>query len=74
MRESTAVASRVVDEIRFPMVRLNTAIQSFTKMDKIRITATTILNSVGVGLSILSSDEYGTVVEIRIPYMEQERG
>lgn len=26
------------------------------------------------GLQILSSDEHGTVVEIRIPYMKQERG
>ena len=54
LRESTAVASSVVELMRRPSVRLNTIIHSFTRMDSTSTHTTAALNSVGEGLTILS--------------------
>ena len=56
LRESTAVASSVVDEMRRPIARLNTDIGSFTRMESTSTATTARLNSVAAGLSTLSSE------------------
>ena len=57
LRESTAVAMSVVDEMRLPMRRLKNAIQSFTRMESTSTAATTALNSAGDGARILSMED-----------------
>ena len=57
LRESIAVAVSVSESMRRPMVRLNTAIQSFTTMESASTATSAPENSVGVGAMIFWMDE-----------------
>ena len=78
--DGAGMSGERLEEVRHSLEALSETSQSEETQNSHRIGLRNIAERIRLRygnegkLSILSSDEYGTVVEIRIPYMEQERG